>query len=357
MNTKTLPTFAFAFMLGTCCAAAAPALASASSAATGAHTAKVTISAAGDCTLGTDAHFGGETFPVIYNRVNDPAYFFRKVKKVFAADDLSIVNLEGTLTTRGSRANKTFAFRGRPRYTKILKKGSVEAVTFANNHDHDYGLVSYLDTIENVRGAGIKLAAYSRVSTYTVNGVKVGMLAVNSIDHSTVRCQQWVRDGLKKLKKKGCQVRIVSMHSGIERDHYPNGQQKAIARYAVRKGADLVLGAHPHVLQGVERYKGVYIVYSLGNFCFGGNSNPSDKDTMIFRKTFKVKFNAKGKGKVKHTKKAKVIPCSVSSVSWKNNYQPREYSYKSAAGKRVVRRVNTYSRGFGVKFSKKGNAK
>ena len=104
-----------------------------------------------------------------------------------------------TLTTRGSRANKTFAFRGNPKYTKILTKGGIEAVTFANNHDHDYGNVSYTDTISNVRGAGLKLAAYSRVSTYMVNGVKVGMVAVNSIGPSTSSCKKWVRKGLKKI--------------------------------------------------------------------------------------------------------------------------------------------------------------
>ena len=92
--------------------------------------------------------------------------------------------------------------------------------------------------------------------------------------------------------------------------------QENIARYAIDNGADLVLGHHPHVLQGIENYKGKYIVYSLGNFVFGGNKNPSDKDTMIFRETFTFQ-----EGKLMDTK-YEIIPCSLSSRTDLNDYQP-----------------------------------
>ena len=86
---------------------------------------------------------------------------------------------------------------------------------------------------------------------------------------------------------------------------------------AVDEGADLVIGSHPHVIQVYEKYNGRYIVYSLGNFCFGGNPNPSDKDCMIFQQTFTVTGND-----VATDDNINVIPCSISSVSNSNNYQP-----------------------------------
>lgn len=312
---------------------------------------KITISAAGDCTLGTDSNFVYSwSLNAMYAR-KGPAYFMKKVKRTFASDDLSIVNLEGTLTSRGKRSNATFAFRGKPRFAKILKKGSIEAVTFANNHMYDYGRVSYRDTIKNVRKAGIRIASLSRVSTYKTKGVKVGMIAVCAGiggNSSYAASKRYIKTGMKKLKRRRCKIFIVSMHNGVEKQHYPNSFQKSLAKYAIKKGADLVLGAHPHVLQGIQKYHGSYIVYSLANFCFGGNSNPRDKDTMIYRQTFKVS------GKKVKAGKAKVIPCRASSVSSYNNYQP--VVAKGSTRSRILRRINTYSSPFGIHFSKRGIA-
>lgn len=312
---------------------------------------KITISAAGDCTLGTDSNFVYSwSLNAMYAR-KGPAYFMKRVKKTFASDDLSIVNLEGTLTSRGTRSNTTFAFRGKPRFTKILKKGSIEAVTFANNHMYDYGKVSYKDTINNVSKAGIKIASLSRISTYKAKGVKVGMIAVCAgIDgrSSYAASKRYIKTGMKKLKKRGCKIFIVSMHNGVEKQNYPNSLQKSLAKYAIDKGADLVLGAHPHVLQGIQKYHGAYIVYSLANFCFGGNSNPSDKDTMIYRQTFKVT------GKKVKAGKARVIPCRVTSASSYNNYQP--IVAKGSTRSRILRRINSYSSPFGMHFNKRGVA-
>ena len=93
--------------------------------------------------------------------------------------------------------------------------------------------------------------------------------------------------------------------------------QIQLGHIAVDEGADLVIGSHPHVIQGYEKYNGRHIVYSLGNFCFGGNPNPSDKDCMIFQQTFTVTGND-----VATDDNINVIPCSISSVSNSNNYQP-----------------------------------
>lgn len=311
---------------------------------------KVVVSAAGDCTLGTDSAFSYSTSLNAKYAQKGPAYFLKDVKKVFSKDDLTIVNLEGTLTKRGSKADKAFAFKGSPSYTKILAKGSVEAVSFANNHCYDYGKVSYTDTIKYVKKAGIKLSSYATTTTYKVKGVKIGMVSVDDIGRYGGGAKPLIKSGIKKLKKQGVDAIIVSMHAGIEKDYYPNATQKSIAHYAVQQGADLVLGHHPHVLQGIEKYKGVYICYSLGNFCFGGNSNPADKNTMIVQKT--LTFH---NGKLKKDKALKVIPCSISGHSCYNDYQPQVLS--DAKKKSVMAKVNAYSKPFGMSFSAKGYVK
>ena len=311
---------------------------------------KVTVSAAGDCTLGTDSAFNYSTSLNAKYAQKGPAYFLKNVKPVFSKDDLTIVNLEGTLTKRGSKADKAFAFKGSPSYTKILTKGSVEAVGFANNHCYDYGSVSYTDTIKHVKKAGIKLSSYSKTCIYKVKGVKIGMVSVDDIGRYGGSAKPLIKSGVAKLKKQGADAIIVSIHAGIEKDYYPSAVQKSLAHYAVNQGADLVLGHHPHVLQGVERYKGVYICYSLGNFCFGGNSNPADKDTMIVQKTFTFKG-----GKLVKNKAFKVIPCSVSGHSSYNDYQPTVLS--GAGKKRVMAKINKCSKPFGESFTAAGSAR
>lgn len=306
-------------------------------------TTTVTISAAGDCTFGSDVSSPSSVnFYAVYNKVHkDKSYFFRKVKHIFEKDDLSIVNFEGTLTKRSTREDKTFAFKGHPSYVDILKKGSIEAVSFANNHCRDYGSGSYTDTISAFKKAGIKYASYAKVSTYKTKGKVIGMVAVNGLE-SESSVTRLIRDGIKKLKKKKADIIIVSIHAGMEHTSELDSTQKNLSRYAVRCGADLVLGHHPHDLQGIEKYKGVYIVYSLANFCFGGNTDPVDKDTMIFQQSFVFH----GKKLLKSKSKAKVIPCSVSSISSINNYQPAVASGKNKG--RILRKIDRYSQPLGV---------
>ena len=277
----------------------------------------LTISAAGDCTLGSDVNFDPSTsFVTKYNEVGDPGYFLANVRDIFSADDLTIVNLEGTLTDGGERADKTFAFRGDPSYTQILTSGSVEAVNLANNHSKDYGLQSYEDTISHVESAGITSFGYDRTALMDIKGVKVGLVGTYVLAEG-IESKQGMIDNINSLKEQGAQLIIVSFHWGTEKEYSPDEVQTELAHTAIDNGAHLVLGHHPHVLQGVEKYNGRFIRYSLGNFCFGGNKNPSDKDTMIFQQTFTIKGEEVVQDDVVET-----IPCSLSSSSSMNNYQP-----------------------------------
>ena len=277
----------------------------------------ITISAAGDCTLGSDVNFEPSTsFVTKFNEVNDPGYFLANVRDIFASDDLTIVNLEGTLSNQGERADKQFAFRGDPVYTEILTSGSVEAVNLANNHSKDYGEQSYEDTIFNVEAAGITSFGYERTALMDIKGVKVGLIGTYVL-RDGIESKQGMLDNIQSLREQGAQLIIASFHWGTEKEYAPDAVQKELAHAAIDAGAHLVLGHHPHVLQGVETYKDRYICYSLGNFCFGGNKNPSDKDTMIFRQTFTVTGDNVAADAV-----TEIIPCSISSVSSMNNYQP-----------------------------------
>ncbi|MFC3885646.1 CapA family protein [Bacillus songklensis] len=276
----------------------------------------IKISAAGDFTLGTDESFSyAGTFNAEAEK-NGLGFFTRNIKNIFENDDLTTVNLETTLTNATQKAAKTFRFKGDPSYVNILKNGSVEAVNLANNHTMDYLQQGYDDTIANLKKAHIGYFGYKDQYITTVKGVKVGALGYKGWD-DTAESRQQIKDGIQSLRNQGAQIVLVHFHWGDEKQYVPNGTQTALGRFAVDNGADLVLGHHPHVVQGIEEYKGKFIVYSLGNFMFGGNKNPSDKDTFVYQQTFHIK-----NGKLTDQKEIKIIPFRISSVAARNNYQP-----------------------------------
>ena len=296
----------------------------------------ITVSLVGDCTLGSDVNFDQSTsFDAFYQMKNDPGYFFQNVKDIFTADDLTVANMEGTLTTSNDRQQKTFAFKGNPSYTEILTQGGVEATNLANNHSHDYGDQSYEDTIQYLEAAGITTFGYDRTAVMDVKGIKVGLIGIYELKDGLGR-QQQVIDTIQEVKDQGAQVIIVSFHWGTEKSNIPDDIQKTLAHLAIDQGADLVVGHHPHVLQGIEKYQGKNIVYSLGNFCFGGNKNPSDKDTMIFQQTFTVE-----NGELVEDDVTNIIPCSLSSESGYNNYQPMVLD--GSEKERVLQKIEEFS--------------
>ena len=276
----------------------------------------LTISVVGDCTLGTDETFDYDTSLNAYYDSNGKDYFFQNVKSIFAADDLTIANFEGTLTDSDAREDKTFAFKAPAEYAQILTSGSIEAVNTANNHSHDYGDQSYTDTLTALDNEGITHFGYDDTAVMDIKGVKVGLVGIYELNDHLGREQQ-LKDNIAKVKADGAELVIVIFHWGNETETVPDTNQMTLGRLAIDEGADLVCGHHPHVLQGIETYKGKNIVYSLGNFCFGGNSSPSDMDTMIFQQTFTITSDG-----VQADNVTNIIPCSISSADGYNNYQP-----------------------------------
>ena len=297
----------------------------------------LTLSVVGDCTLGTDETFDYDTSLNAYYENYGADYFLQNVKDIFSTDDLTIANFEGTLTDSDEREDKTFAFKAPASYASILTGGSVEAVNTANNHSHDYGDQSFDDTLAALDDAGIVHFGYDETAVMNVKGIKVGLVGIYELyDH--LEREQQLKDNIAKVKADGAQLIVVIFHWGNETETVPDSNQTTLGRIAIDEGADLVCGHHPHVLQGIETYKGRNIVYSLGNFCFGGNSSPSDMDTMIYQQTFTI--DADG---VKKDNVTNIIPCSISSAAYDgyNNYQPTPAEGDEAT--RILGKINERS--------------
>lgn len=322
--------------------------------ATAAVSGTVKITAVGDCTLGTDVDFDTETnFDTVYKN-NDASYFFKRALKYTDDDDLTIANLEGPLTSNKEATDKgegSFNFRGSTSYTNILKKGSVEVVNLANNHSFDYGSDGYTETKEVLDKAKIGYACGDLVYTKTVNNIKVGFMGINATAGYDDAASMLKQD-MKTLEEEECDLVIAEFHWGTEGNYDPDTEQVNLAHKAIDAGADLVIGAHPHVLQGIEVYKDAYILYSMGNFVFGGNDNPKDYATMLFQMTFTFENGEL----VADTslKSAQIIPFRLSTSKTTNNYQP--IAVGGDEGVKIVKDINKRSKalkGSGAEFSTK----
>ncbi len=245
-----------------------------------------TITLAGDTTLGStdDLRKRDDCFERVAEE-KGYGWFFSGLSDLFATDDMTLVNFEGTLTEATEKKEKKFNFKGPAEYTDILTLGSVEAVTVANNHTLDYGAQGREDTIQNLEAAGIAVSGNGTLGVFEKDGVKVGM---------TGYCFPY-KDGkkdiskdVKALREMGCQIVIASFHWGSEYRADFTGEQRSIGRAAIKAGADFVVGHHPHIVQGVESYEDTFIAYSVGNLVFGGNVDPDDRDAAAIRLTFTV---------------------------------------------------------------------
>ena len=288
-----------------------------------------TITVAGDTTLGStpDLRKRKDCFENVAEE-KGYAWFFSGLTELFGSDDLTLVNFEGTLTESSDLKEKKFNFKGPAEYTDILTLGSVEAVSIANNHIVDYGEKGKADTIANLENAGIVVSGGGILGVYEKNGVKVGM---------TGYCFPY-KDGkkdiskdVKALREAGCQIVVASFHWGSEYREDFTAEQRSIGRAAIKAGADIVVGHHPHIVQGIEAYNDTYILYSLGNLVFGGNVDPDDRDAAAVRLTFTV-----------HEDRAEapemaIVPLRLTELSDGTDYRP--VLAKGDEAERIVKRI------------------
>ena len=292
----------------------------------------VVISFIGDCTLGGDPRLGQlDAFRgVLAQHGNSAAYCFGGALPYTAADSLTIINLEGPLTARDFGADKEFAFKGDPSFAAMLPAGGIEAVTLANNHVMDYGEDGYADTLDALNAHGVAAADIGKPIVFEVEGWKIGV-AVSKFLYSS-RVKQ-LKDDIAALRDEGCAVVAVIVHWGEEGAMAPDESIRADARALIDAGADVVVGHHPHILQGIERYQGRITAYSLGNFVFGGNRNPVERETAIFQQRFTVSED----GGALEPSGFRIVPFSVSGARG-NDYRPVPLHGDEA--QRVYERIN-----------------
>ncbi|MDE6641918.1 MAG: CapA family protein [Acetatifactor sp.] len=307
----------------------------------------ITVSAAGDVSLGVlQIHEYAGTFREMYD-LQGPDYFFQNVLPIFEEDDMTIVNFEGVLTESTDMVEKQYNIKGDPVYIEILPLGSIEAVSFGNNHRMDYGQQGSNDTVALFKENNISYAYNKNLGIYETQGIRIGFVSVNEVNNGET-VEIWLENGIKQLQEENVDLIFACCHWGIEREDYPTDYQQELGRKCIDWGADLVLGCHPHILQGIEVYNGKFILYSMGNFCFGGNRNPADKETMIFQQTFTFIDGVK-----QEDRQAKVIPCYISSVMSRNDYCPTPAEGSDYVS--ILERINTLSEPFNTKFAEDGS--
>jgi len=296
----------------------------------------ITVSAVGDCALGDLQHGAGApgSMSAHLDAVDDAmAYPFSRVREVLAHDDLTIANLEGVLTERRGFQNDVFSVRGRPDWAAMLVNGSVELVNLANNHSHDYGEAGYQDTKAALEAAKVAYFGRGTVDRRRIKGVDVVNLGYLGGPEGTLERMQ--RD-VRREKREGTIV-IVTFHWGVEGFYALHPEQWKLGRGAIDAGAELVIGHHPHVLQGIESYRGRHIVYSLGNFVFGANSTPGDTDSLIYQE----RFHLDG-GRVARVEQV-LIPVKFSGNRRANDFRPM--LLEGAERERVLAKVAELSKG------------
>lgn len=264
-------------------------------------------------------------------KADNLGYVFEKTKQLFENDYMTIGNFECVFTDKNLKAkSKNFVFKAPTVYADMLTAGNVEFVTLGNNHVLDYGEEGYADTKAALEARGIAYAGRDEYTIYTRDdGLKVGIYA------DSFGSVEKIQKGIAALKNEGAEFIIAALHWGDEGAYKVNKMQQTQGHAAIDAGADIVYGTHPHTLQPIEVYKDKYIFYSCGNWTFGGNTDPRDKDTVVI----KVTVEKKPDGEISMGK-LKLLPCASSGVLKGNNYQPVLMEESDERYKRVLSKLN-----------------
>ena len=284
-----------------------------------AYSGEIRITFLGDCTLGGLENKRNSSLGFV-KRIEENGYGFpfRDLKRLTEGDDLTVANLEGVLSDRKlKKVSKEYNFIGPTAYTEILQAGSIECVTLANNHSYDYGDEGYADTQAALDSAGIAwFGTDAPIFWENEAGLRIGFLGVH-YSLTGNRYKQFAAQA-RRLKELGCAAVITVMHCGTEYSYTPPDRyQKQVTERAVQEGSCLVIGHHPHVVQGYTLLEGVPVVYSLGNCSFGGTTHAKDSDALAVQAVLRFR-----EGALKETE-LHFYPISITSDERYNNYSPR----------------------------------
>ena len=286
---------------------------------------RLILSFLGDCTLGmNEIDHGKKKSLDYYISQFGMDYPFERVRYILEQDDLTVANLECVLSdsTDGldRTTKKTYNFRAYESYVKILERGSVEAVTVANNHIGDYGQPGFDATKRVLEASSVRWFGSTELGgqacVFEKDGIRIGLVGshVSYYWQHTEELEALLKD---LREEKGCQVIIAVIHAGVEYAKRHDDNQTKMARRFIRWGADIVVGHHPHVLQGYELLEDVPVYWSLGNFVFAGNFNLKTKYTAILQ----LALSFDGSGRFMGSR-ANIIPCRLSEHEEINYYQP-----------------------------------
>lgn len=279
----------------------------------------ITATFAGDFTIGADCRKSTNIYEdELEKQGGDINFPMRNIRDILLEDDLTLVNFEGTLTNStyipNNKKENSFLFSAPPEYVSILPDNGIEAVALENNHVMDHGEEVYLETQQHLTDAGVVWSNAETIGVYTVKGVEIAMLSYQTFDMYDTLFTQVPLD-VAEAKAKYPLV-IVSFHWGAEKDYAPNSNQQKMGKMAIDAGADLVVGHHSHRINPIEEYNGKYIVYSLGNFCFAGNTKPDDMSSFLFQIRWRVTDTD-------ITQEAfRIIPIRISSRTDYNDFAP-----------------------------------
>ena len=298
----------------------------------------ITLTFTGDCTIGSEEKYRDkdDSFDSYAER-EGYSYFFANFVDLFSRDDCTVINLEGVLydSGYGEKTKKAYCFRGRTDFVNILKAGSVELAGIANNHIADYGAKGMKRTTDTLESADIAWVRALDCYTLEKDGVKVTFFAIDYGLHNSYR--EVLRKEIGRRKASGeSDAIIVIYHNGNEYDARHMIRQTRTGDYYIDAGADLVIMHHSHVVQGIQIRNNRTILYSLGNFVFGGNRDIKTKSYQGIREVtsqyglvaqVKLHFSNSGTYLGQQTI---LYPIYTRSAAPKNNFQPHRLTAEQA---------------------------
>ena len=278
----------------------------------------IKLSFVGDMMLAADKYNTRSDNFNYYARNYPKEYFLDKVRYIFEEDDFTTVNLESVFSDRDLQAKnkgggRAFWFKAPTKNIEILTCSSVEGVSLANNHTEDFGEEGYLDTVETVKDAGLEYGIEDKIIYYEKEGFRIAVVC-----HGL--WGEWQAEEVIRyidIAEEKSDYQIVFYHGGTEGAYEPEQWRVRASRKLVDHGADLIIGNHPHVLQPREIYEDAEIIYSMGNFCYGGHSQPRNR-TMIYQMELTInpiEMEVKNQ-------QSTIIPCYVYTGNGNNNFQP-----------------------------------
>ena len=242
---------------------------------------QVLMSFGGDCVLGSEE--GRFNRPGSFHQVvaeHGLDWPFSALGTLFQQDDLSLVNLENVLQDdRAGMISRQHNFRGPASFAQILRLGGIDLVNLANNHFVDYGQPGRNSTRRALTEAGVPYAGFNSLYVYEKDGIRIGFAGIRETTFHQGR--QKMAEEIAELKRQGCHYIVYTCHFGVEYAPRHNEVQTLMAKMAIDAGANLVIGHHPHVVQGIEEYGEGLIFYSLGNLVFGGNLELTTFDGLV----------------------------------------------------------------------------